>query len=38
MGMKFITFDGKTGKEAATTEEHKEDKPDEDEEPIHPSL
>src|SRR5712691_10307381 len=37
MGTKFITFDGKTGEEAATAERHEEDKPDEDEEPI-PSI
>ena len=34
MGTKFITFDGKTGEEAATAEKHEEDEPDEDEEPI----
>ena len=37
MGTKFITFDGKTGEEAATAEKHEEDEPDEDEEPI-PSI
>jgi len=32
MGTKFITFNGKTGEEAAAAEEHEEDEPDEDEE------
>src|SRR6266705_4687225 len=32
LGTKFITFNGKTGEEAAAAEEHEEDEPDEDEE------